>query len=458
MSRPSHFRRPKIVAALVETFGFSPLLATIVALFLLVLAAAAILWVVLSAPPRVVTIASGPAGSSFQRYAEHYRDALAPRGIILNILPSEGSRDNLLKLTMPDSGVDLALVQGGLVADKPPPGVVSLGSVSFQPLWVFYRGDKTISLLSELVGKRVDIGAKGSGVQMFARALLEANGITGAPTTFVEDDSADAASALLAGRVDAVFLMGDSVSTQTLGVLLRAPGVHVYEFVQADAYIRHRLLATLNLNKIVLPQGAIDLGQNLPAEDITLVAPTVELVARETLKPATSDAILWAAQQWHSRPTIFARRGEFPAPLFSEFPLSEDAKRYYKSGQGITYSLVRSFWLASLINRLLVAIVPIFLVLIPAVRLLPVVYRWSIQLRIFRHYRPLLKLEREASGTPAPGEASELVRRLDAIERDVDALKVPASYASQFYDLRSHVALVRQRLKAATDSLAAPKK
>jgi hypothetical protein len=449
MQSPNTLRRSKLVTALIETFGFSPWLATVVAVFLFVLGAAAVLWVVLSAPPRTITISSGPADSTFQRRAEDYQKELQEKGdIALKILPSQGSLENLQRLLAPGSGVDLAFVQGGLVGDKPPPGLVSLGSISYQPLWIFYRAAQPVKLLSELAGKRIGIGARGSGVQPLARAILELNEITGAPTTLVEDDSSDAAKALLAGQLDAVFLMGDSAPRDTLRGLLHAPGVQIYDFVQADAYMRRLSY----LHRIVVPRGGIDLPHDLPARDITVVGPAVEVVARRGLNSAVSDLLVAVMQDVHGKAGFTAKKGEFPAPLDGEFALSPDALRYYKSGRSITYTLVSSFWLANLINRLLVAIVPIFLVLIPAVRLLPLVYRWSIQLRIFRHYRPLLKVEREAGATLTGSEASELLRRLDAIEREVDALKVPASFANQFYDLRSHVAFVRSRLKTAAGS------
>ena len=447
MQPPSHSRRPKLVTALIETFGFSPLLASIAALFLMGLTGAAILWIVLSAPPRSITIVTGPPGSTFQRYAEKYQEELVKRhsGITLKIVSSGGSLDNLQRLKAPDSGIDLGFVQGGLVGDTPPPGLVSLGSVAYQPLWVFTRGTERLALLSQLAGRRVGIGAPGSGVQELARALLEANHITGAPTTLVEQVSEEAAKDFLAGKLDAIFLMGDSAPTSTLRTLLRAPEVQIYNFAQADAYVRRLSY----LNKIVLPQGAIDLGLDLPGADVTLVGPAVELIAHKGLNSAVSDLLLDVAQKVHGRATILAKHGEFPAPVEREFTLSADALRYYKSGRGITYGLVESFWLANLVNRLLVAIVPIVLILIPAIRFLPVAYRWSVQIKIYRCYRPLLQLERDAETPLMPAHAEELLRRLDAIEAAVNALKVPASFASQFYDLRNHLAFVRQRLKAA---------
>ncbi len=447
MLTTSSVRRPKFVTALIETFGFSPWLATAVMVFLIGLGAVALAWVWYSAPPRTLTITSGPAGSSFQRYAEAYQKALAEHGITLKIEPSGGSRDNLTRLQTKGGGVDLGFVQGGLVGENPPAGVVSLGSIAYQPLWIFYRGTTKITRLSELAGKRLGIGSPGSGVEAFARAMLGANGITGAPTTLVEQPTEAAAKAFQAGQLDVLFMMGDSAPMQLVRTYLRAPDIQVYSFTQADAYLRR--LSTLNLNKVVIPQGGFDLGQNLPAQDVILLGPGVELLARKGLNSAVSDLLLDVAQKVHGRAGLFAKRGEFPAPLAREFPLSDDAVRYYKSGQSLTYKLVDSFWVANLINRLLVAVVPFILVLIPAIRFLPVVYRWSVQLRIYRCYRPLMELERDARSPLAPERSAELLERLAAVEADVAKLKVPASFASQFYDLRYHVNYVRQRLQAA---------
>ena len=204
------------------------------------------------------------------------------------------------------------------------------------------------------------------------------------------------------------------------------------------------------VSKIVLPQGSIDFALNLPAQDVVRVGPTVQLLAREGFNGALTDVLLDAAGIVHGRGGLLARRGEFPSPLKGGYPISRDAGRYYKSGLGFTYEHVPNFYLASLINRVLVAIVPIALLIIPAIRLLPIAYGWSVQLRIYRCYRPLLRLEREVRSPVAREEAGELAARLEEIEADVNKLKVPASFAYQFYALRGHVAFVRKRLPAAT--------
>jgi hypothetical protein len=197
-----------------------------------------------------------------------------------------------------------------------------------------------------------------------------------------------------------------------------------------------------------LPEGSIDLGLDLPAQDVVLIGPTVELVARKGLHPALSDLLIEVAQEVHGRAGLLNKRGEFPAAIEHEFKISSDALRFYKSGKGLLVRAVGSFWLASLLNRILVVFVPILLVLIPTLRFLPIIYRWRIQLRIYRFYRPLLLLERDASGTLTREEGQALLQRLEEIEEAVNRLKVPTSFADQFYVLRIQIAFVRQRLKA----------
>lgn len=423
-----------------ETFGFGLKMAFIVAGLIVVVGIGALYWVVRSAPPRTIVITAGPTDSTFRRYADRYAEELIKRGVSLKILPSQGSLENLERLKTGYEDVDVGFVQGGLVEGEPPKNLVSLGSVAYQPLLIFYRGSSKMVRLSELAGKKVAIGAIGSGTRMLSLALLQANGITpGGSTTLVDLDAEAAATALVGQQIDAVFLMGDSAPIATLRTLLRAEGVQLFGVAQSDAYTRRFAY----LNRIVFPEGGIDLGRNLPPENVVLIGPTVELIARKSLRPVLSDMLLEAAQKVHGRASILQKPKEFPAPLEHEFPISEDAKRFYKSGVGIAHQYIRSFWVASMVNRLIVVFVPAMLVLIPTIRFFPVAYRWSNQLRFYRCYRPLLQIEREAMSTLNSEERRDLLARLDEIEESVNRLRVPASFADQFYDLRVHIAFVR---------------
>ncbi len=401
------------------------------------------------APPDTLIFSSGPDGSTFQTFAEQYREILARNGVTLEILPSKGGLENLERLSDPEFEVDVGIVQGGLAAGKNIDDLVSLGSVAYVPLVIFYRSAAPIDRLSQLKGKRVAVGSQGSGSRSLALTLLKANGIEAqGPTRLLDLAGEDAAQALLGHKADAVFLAGDSAAPPIMRKLLRAPGIRLFDAVQADGYARRFPY----LKKLELPMGSIDLGKNMPAKNLSLLSPTAELIARSDLHPALSDLLIEAAREVHGKASLFARAGEFPAPLEHEYPLSDDAARYYKSGKSFFYRHL-PFWLASLTDRTLVVLVPIILLLIPGLRLVPPLYRWRVSLRIYRRYGELMALEREVLAQPAPGERTELLQRLDAIETAVNGMKVPVSFAEQFYVLRQHIIFVRGQLTA--DAVAA---
>jgi len=435
---------PGLLGLCSEYFGLSRTLSLVAIGASALLICFAIFWFIYSAPPRTLTLTGGPAGSPFEANAVKYQAILARSGVTLKIVPSLGSLENLERLEAPNSRVDIGFVQGGVVDGTNSERLYSLGSIAYEPLLVFYRGATPVKMLSQLAGKRLAIGPEGSGTRALALALLETNGIVpGGATALDSSAAAEAAAALLAGKLDAVFLMSDSASAQTMRTLLRAPGVQLMSFEQADAYIRRFSF----LNKLRLPEGSIDLGKNLPAQEVLLIGPTVELLARPDLNPAMSDLLLEAAREVHGGASLFQNRGEFPAPLVHEFKISPEALRYYGSGKKFLYREL-PFWMASLINRILVAFVPIVLVLIPGLRFIPAAYRWRSQLRINRWYRKLLVLEREVTLDNPPARQQELLARLDEIEAVVKDMKVPASFANLFYSLRQHIDFVRDRLNA----------
>ena len=397
-----------------------------------------------SAPPTTLVLTSGPDGSLFQTNAEKYRVILARNGVTLRVLPSHGSLENLERLENTSLRVDVGFVQGGVTNSTGMDKLVSLGSIAYQPLLVFYRGTTTVEMLSALSGKTLAIGPIGSGTRSLALALLAANGIEpGGSTTLVDLDAEAAAKAMLAGSVDAVFLMGDSASVQIMRQLLRSSEIHLLSFAQADGYARR----IRYLNKLELPEGSIDLGKNIPARNVYLIGPTVELVARENVHPALSDLLLEAAREVHGNASLLQRRGEFPAPLEHDIRISDEATRYYKSGKSFFYRHL-PFWLASLVNRILAVVLPLIVVLIPGLRTIPAVFRWRVKLRLYRWYRALLLVEKDLFAHAA-GQREELLGRLDEIERAAGKMKVPASFADQFYALRGHISFVRERLRSA---------
>lgn len=430
------------LVTLTETFGLSHSVTIGAVIFVGVVILAAVFYFIHSAPPRTLIITAGPPGSSYERFAEQYAANLSNSGVTVKILRSQGSLENLQRLADPKFHADVGFVQAGETSGARDGKLLSLGSVAFQPLLIFYRNPTPLGLLSDLAGKRLAIGAPGSGARALALTLLETNGILpGGATTLLDLDADAAAKALLDGQVDAAFLMGDSASRETMRALLRAPEIHLLDFAQAEAYTRRFPF----LNKLTLPRGSIDFGRDLPPHDLTLIGPTVELVARSSLHPALSDLLLEAAHDVHGKPNLLQNRNQFPAPLEHDFKISPEASRYYQSGKRLLYRWM-PFWLASLVGRIVVAFVPTLLVLIPSLRLIPAAYKWRIQLRIYRWYRSLLRLERELGGEMTKQRHADLQNRLDVIERSVNGMKVPASFASQFYSLRENIGVVRSRL------------
>jgi TRAP transporter TAXI family solute receptor len=410
-------------------------------LLLTVIAIMAAYWLIRPAPPTSIVIASGPKGSTFRITAEKYQKILARKGVTLKILPTEGSFDNLNKLNDPAISVDVGFVQGGLSEGMDLDKLVSLGSLFHEPLFLFYRSDAPVTLLSGFTGKRIAVGPEGSGTHALAMILLKANGIVPAgATVLINAGGEEAAQALISGKIDAAFLMGDSANPPVIRKLLSATGIGLLNFVQADAYTRRYPY----LYKVVLPMGAFDFGKNDPPQDVALIAPTVELVARENLHPALSDLLIETAREVHGGAKLLQRAGEFPAPLEHEYRISADARRYYTSGKGFFYRYL-PFWMASLVDRLLVVVVPIVVLLIPGLKLVPALYNWRIRSRINRWYGILINLERDMLAQTSHDEREELLKKFDIIEANVNKMKMPLAYADQFYVLRDHINFVRER-------------
>ncbi len=432
----------KILAKLTALFGRGLVVSMSVILLIGLIIGTAIFAYINSNAPNTITIISGPTGSIFQRNAEKYQKILAKKGVTLKILPSEGSMDNLRKLSNPKVAVDVGFVMGGEVNGANIDDLVSLGSISYQPLMIFYRG-KVKKLLSDFKGLRLDIGQSGSGTHSLALTLLKANGIEpNDGTVFVDKVAGDLARALLTNHIDAIFVMGDSTSRDIMRELLHTPNIRLFNFSQADGYTRR-----INyLNKLELPKGSLDFGKDIPAEDTYLIGPTVELIARKNLHPALSDILLEAAQEVHGTPGIFRKRGEFPAPQEHEFRISPDATRYYTSGKSYLYRTF-PFEIASLIARVLAVIIPVALLLIPALKAIPAIYRWRMEYRINKWYRALLDLEREAfTDSGNLKKHAESLHRLAHIEKSVSNMGVPAQFGNLLYGLREHIGFVRSIL------------
>jgi len=417
------------------TLTFAPIAIFVVVVITLVI------WLVDPAPPHTIVMSAGPRDSSFLLAAKEYKKILARNGVTLKVLESDGSLQNLQRLLDPKQHVDIALVQGGVADGLAASSLMSLGSVFYDPVVVFYRG-AGITRLAQLEGKRIAIGREGSGTRELALKLLDANGIEpGGDTPLLPDDGLQAATKLVSGEVDAAILNGDSATRALMQRLLRVPGISVMDFEEAGAYTR----LFPYLDEIDLPPGVLDLRHRIPADTVHLISPTVEIVARTNLHPAISDLLIEAAQEIHGMPGLLQHAGQFPNAVEHEYPISEDAQRYYKTGKSFLYRNL-PFWLASVGDRTLVLLLPVAVLLFPALRLIPALYRWRVRSRIYSYYGSLIAIEREALKDPSQEEREALFQELDQIEESLNGLRMPLAYADAFYVLREHVGFVRSRL------------
>lgn len=428
----------KSLNTLMEYFDLGPTVALTVILVSSAIIFTGIVFFVKSAPPTTLTISAGPEGSIFHGIAEKYEKQLKKNGIKVNIHTSKGSLDNLTGINQKNTKIDLALVQSGSEEElKKYRRLVSLGGISHQPLFFFYRG-KPIERFTGMKGKTIAIGAEGSGTRKLSLKILKLNGIEEGPHLLTMNGQA-ASEALLQNKIDGIFLMGEDASLDVIRKLLHAENIQLMNVKNASAYVRK--IDVLYI--LQLPEGVLNFEKNIPAQNITLIGPMVELIATRNLHPALSDMILDAATEIHGNPGIFKKRGEFPVAVENKIKLSDDAERFYKSGKSFLYRYF-PFWLASLLNRALFFLLPMLIVLIPAARSVPALFTWIHQMRIRRTYRALIRLESKFMHEKDPEKLNELNDQFEKIGEEVKRMKVKAIFADQFYRLRSHIDYVRR--------------
>lgn len=406
--------------------------------------AAAALWLayqfVEPAPPRTVIMSTGSPLGAYHAYGQKYATILARAGVKLELMPSNGSRQNVARLIDASTHVKVALVQGGTVVGAESAGLVSLGRVYQEPLWIFHRSDQPKTRLTDLAGQRLSIGPEGSGTRPLVLALLEANGMTAANSQLFGFDTADSVVKLLAGDVDAIFLVSGAGSP-TIKQLMSAPGIRLLSLEQGEAYTR--LFPHLGL--VTLPEGLINLSENIPARDVAMLAPQASLLAREDLHPAIVGLLVDAAKEVHAPGGLFERPGEYPKPLDPGLVMSDDAKRVYASGKNFLHRQL-PFWVATFIERMLVMVVPLATILLPLLKIVPWLYQWRIRNRIYYWYAQLKRLERELAQDRSVGAKLTYRDRLIRIEDAVSVIPVPIRYSDQLYMLRAAILVVRQRI------------
>ncbi|MDN4053467.1 TAXI family TRAP transporter solute-binding subunit [Massilia sp. YIM B02763] len=446
------------------------LLAASAPTIVLVLAACVAAYIVVDpAPPRRVLLSTGQENSAYEEFGKKYAAILRRDDIQVTLERSLGSEQNLQRLV--DGQADVAFVQSGSASedDAQQRGLVSLGSLFTEPVWLFLRdgagkdgagkdgagkgkqGEKSggVQRLTDLKGLRINLGPEGTGVPKLFRQVLAVNGLEAKDLRVSSLENTPATMELLAGRIDGL-VFSSAPEAPLIQMLLQTPGIRLFDFRQAEAYTRRLPFLT----HVVLPRGIVDLGRDIPSQDFHLIAPTATLVAREDLHPALVDLFVKAAIDTHGGAGWFQQQGQFPSPRYTEIPVAKEAAKYYKDGPPFLQRYL-SFWLANLFDRLWVVVVALAALIIPLSKIVPPLYVWRIRSRVYRWYGQLRAVEGELEQVPADAPAAQreqvrgnLLRRLDEIEERVNHISIPLAYADALYGLRSHINFVRQRVQA----------
>jgi TRAP-type uncharacterized transport system substrate-binding protein len=355
------------------------------------------------------------------------------------LVETTGSLDNLARLRDPRSGVQAGFIQGGTTTKAESPDVESLGTIFFEPLWIFYRTEIGRDV-EAFRGRRVSIGPEGSGVRALALEILRRTKVDNIVGELLGFGPQEAADKLVAGEIAVAFIVS-GWDSPVVRRLMEADGIAVVSVPRPDAFVALYPF----LSKVVLPAGVADLAANRPPSDTVLLSPKASLAVRSDLHSAIQYLLLNAAAEIHSAPGIFQKAGQFPAAESGDLPLSEEAQRFYKSGRPVLQAYL-PFWMAALVERFLVVFVPVIVLLYPAVMLLPKAYDWLMQSRIRRLYDEMRSIERDlVSGREPPFALNE---KLDQLYQSASELKLPVKYASMQYTLRMHLDLVRARIAA----------
>ncbi|MEW5903895.1 MAG: TAXI family TRAP transporter solute-binding subunit [Pseudomonadota bacterium] len=397
-------------------------------------------WLIDPAPPKRMTIAVSMEDGNSMAYASLYAALLKEEGITLEIRNTEGPLQNMEALRQPTGAADLAFVPGGMARGQSTVGMVSLGSLYYEPLWLFHKGKQKIEHLSQLKGLRIGVGRPGSSTRLLSKMLLDAAGVNDGNATLYEIGEDDSKEALKHDVVDVIFLSGvpDSPLIHEVATL---PEVALVDLDDAEALARQFTF----LHHLVLPESALDLQANLPPRRAHLIAPTVTLVARESLHPALTYLLLKVLTRVHGGAGMLQQAHEFPADKDTDFELSSQAAYFYKSGPPFLDRYL-PFWAATFVSRVLIVLLPLLALAIPLSRVAPAAYAWLVKSRIHKLYGELRFLELQVRTTPPPVDLARFRRELDGIENKVNHLRLPVAFSSHLYELRSHIALVRERL------------
>ncbi len=404
-------------------------------------------WWLDPAPPASVRLATGPAQSAYAAFGERYAQALRADGISVELLTTAGAADNLRLLR--EGHADVGFVRGG-TADpaRDEEELTSLGSLFVEPVWLFHRAQATAprpgaapapASLAQVARSRLNVDVAGSGVPALMARLFGLNRIDPSEQRLSHLEPTPAVVEFLAGRLDALVFVSAPESL-LVQMLLQTPGVQLLPFSQSEAYARRLPF----LAPVILPRGVVDIAGDVPAADVDLVAATTSLLARKDTHPAVRQLFAQHAQAIHGGAGWFQRPREFPNTRTSELPVSAEGERAI-NGTPPFWQRYLPFWVANLFERMWLVVGLALAAMLPLSRIVPPLYAFRVRSRVFRWYGRLRELEAQAD---AGADNTRLLDDLAQLDRAVDKVSVPLSYADELYALRNNIHAARKRLLA----------
>ena len=389
--------------------------------------------------PKEISIVTGEKDGVYYKTALEYQKLLKEDGINLVIIPSDGSIAALKMLKQKEA--DIAFIQGGTTEGYEDLPLYSLASLYYEPLWIFYRTHLgQIMYVSQLVGNRLAIGKKDSGTYALSKKILNMNGVTSDNTTFLYLSNEEAKNGILKGEIDAVFNVSGAY-TPLIRDLFYDNDIHIMSFQRSFAYDKRFPY----ISQVQIAEGMVNVQDNIPSENINMIATVATLVAQEDLHPDLIRLVLQAAKKIHSKGDVFEKEGAFPTKKFTEFEMSPEAEIYLENGDG-WLDRIFPFWIASQIKRLMILIIPLIILIIPLAKGLMPLYRWKIRHKIYSRYEKLHDINKrlkDMNAKETQDEINGLKEMLEAVKQNTD---VPLSYMSEYYDLQVHINLVLQNL------------
>jgi NMT1-like family len=392
-------------------------------------------------PPHTVTIATGQPNSTADIVGQQYRDYFKKHGVTLKLVPTHGAEESLRVLQA--GKVDAAFTQGGLPLPDGPGHLLSLGSIAYQPLWLIYLGEERSSpdLYTFLASRKTSVNVPGSSTHGLALSVIEAHGFnTAASHNLIEMDTHDSIDALKAGEIDALFLVA-SIDSKNLRTLAKLPGVRLYDFKLADAYSKRFQY----LDPVRLPAGAISFHPTVPANDVNMIATTLDILTTDALHPAHQLLLLEATDDYERKRLSYFSNGRFPAYMDTRIPESDVARRFFKEGSPFLWGYV-PYWVASLFDELWFYILAIGAIVIPLIGFLPSSRKTHALLSIESCYDELRQIETEIAYLRQQNLplSQTLLHRIDRLKDKVRGLWVPNGNRGVYYDLRAAINIVRE--------------